>query len=696
MRGIRPGRLLLALLLAASASPAAPAAEAAPSRRPLTPEDLWAVRRVGNPAVSPDGSRAVYTVSTWDPETNRSNSDLWEVPLAGGEPRRLTTSDAPDTAPAFSPDGKRIAFLSRRGDDKETQLYLLDLSGGEPERLSQAPLGASSPKWLPDGKRVAFVSPVVVGKDGEDVTKKALEEREKEGKTNPRVFVTENRVHRHWDHALPDGEFPHLFVVDLATRQATDLLPGSRRYGDLQEGTLAYAVSPDGSSLVFEANSTEPPYRTWNTDLFLVPSSGGVPRNLTADNPAEDKGPVFSPDGRTIAFGRDAKADGWPDRTRLALLDVGTGKVRVLTEEWRESPSSWRFTKDGRSLVLSAEVRARGRLFLLPVSGGAPREAWSGGTLHGFDLAPAEAVFTASSLTSPAELFALPLDGSRKARALTRENAKLLAGIELGSVREMTFAGAGGDEVQMFVVLPPGAAAGGGKPVPLVHLVHGGPIGTFGDGWLPRWNAQAFAARGYAVAMVNFHGSSSFGQPFLESILGAPADKPFDDVMKATDLLVAKGLADPARMAAAGGSYGGYLVDWIEGHTDRFRCLVSHAGVYSLTGQWASDATEGRQHSYGGYPWNALAKHDAQSPNRFAASFATPMLVVHGERDYRVPATQGLELYGVLAAKGVPARLVLYPDENHWVLKGRNSLHWYGEVLGWLDRWLKPGKGETR
>ncbi len=277
------------------------------------------------------------------------------------------------------------------------------------------------------------------------------------------------------------------------------------------------------------------------------------------------------------------------------------------------------------------------------------------------------------------------LDGSGL-RFLSSFNDALVARWALGEVREQTFAGAAGDEVQMYVVLPPGYQAG--RRYPLVQVIHGGPVGTSADSFHPRWNAQLFAAPGYVVALVNFHGSSSFGQPFVESILGAHPDKPFTDVMKATDLLIAQGLADPQRLAAAGGSYGGFLVNWIAGHTPRFKALVTHAGVYDLLGQWASDGTWGRQHSYGGSPFTNLANVERWSPNRYSAGFTTPMLVLHGERDYRVPVTQGLELYGVLKAKGVPARLVYYPDENHWVLKPQNSRHWYGEVLGWLQRWL--------
>jgi dipeptidyl aminopeptidase/acylaminoacyl peptidase len=294
-------------------------------------------------------------------------------------------------------------------------------------------------------------------------------------------------------------------------------------------------------------------------------------------------------------------------------------------------------------------------------------------------------VFNLHSLDRPPELAVVRLDGSGF-RRLTTVNDELMAGIGLGAVEDLTFKGAAGDDVQMFVVKPPGFEPS--RKYPLVHLVHGGPVGTFGDSFSFRWNPHAFASPGYVVAMVNFHGSSSFGQAWVESILGAHPDKPFTDVMKATDVLIAKGFIDPSRMAAAGGSYGGFLVNWIAGHTDRFKALVSHAGVYDLLGQSASDTSYGRHHSYGGYPFTNLTNIERWSPNRFAAGFKTPMLILHGERDFRVPVTQGLELYGVLTAKGVPARLVYYPDENHWILKGQNSRHWYGEVLGWLAKYL--------
>lgn len=671
--------LLAAPLLAALSLPAAEPA----SPRPLTVDDLWATVRVGRPAVSRDGTTVVYPRSTWDEEKNRILTDLWVQPAAGGPGRRLTANEAGDASPAISPDGTRVAFVSKRDGDEEAQLYLIRLDGGEAERLTLLPTAVRSPRWSFDGKRIVFVANVL----GEtlETTKAELARRKKEETTRVKATVSESRLVRYWDRWLETDEWPHLFALDLETRQVTDLTPGMKRLGRLDEG-LAFDVARDGA-VVFAANSTEPPFATLNSDLFLVPAAGGPPRNLTADNPAEDGNPVFSPDGRSIAYGRETKADGWPDRARLALLDLATGKSRVLTEEWDGVPEGWSFTRDGKSLVFRGESRARTNVYALPVSGGTPRLVWQGGRATAAEIGGGgEIVLAFTTLRRPVELAAVKLDGSGF-RALTAWNDALMARIAFGEEREVVFKGAGGADVQMWVVYPPGFEKG--RKYPLVHLVHGGPIGTFGDEFHLRWNPHAFAAPGYVVALVNFHGSSSFGQAFVESILGAPGDKPFTDVMAATDFLIAEGSVDPKRMAAAGGSYGGYLVNWIAGQTDRFAALVSHAGIYSLLGQFASDVAYGRQHSYGGYPFTNLASVERWSPNRHAANLRTPMLVLHGEKDFRVPVTQGLELYGVLTAKGVPARLVAYPDENHWILKGTNAKHWYGEVLGWLERWLK-------
>lgn len=680
-----------------------PLSARADEKRTLTADDLVTMPRVGDPAVSPDGTLVAYTVSTYDADEDRRNADVWIVPTAGGAPRRVTTSRNSDSAPAWSPDGKRLAFVGKRESDKQNQIYVIPVDGGEAERVTDMPMAASGPKWTPDGKRIVFVSHVVLPADlkaetaaaekTEDAlarTKKVLDEREKK---KVKARVSETRLFRFWDRWLTDDEYPHLFVVDLATRKVSDLIPGSRRYFSLQEGNGDFDLSPDGASVVFEANSTEPPFASLDTDLYVVSTTGGTVRNLTAANPGEDSSPVYSPDGRSIAYGMSKRKDGFPDRSRLALLDLASGRTTVLTEDWDRNPQGWAFAADGKSLVFRAEDRARTNVYAMPVAGGPPRLVWKGGSASGGEVTSrGEIVFGFSTLTHAPEIAVVKADGTGF-RELTSHTADVMSKIALGETKDMTFKGAGGDDVQMWVVFPPGFDAK--RKWPLVQMIHGGPIGTFPDQFHFRWNAQAFAAAGHVVALVNFHGSSSFGQKWVESILGAHADKPFEDVMKATDHLIAQGWVDEKRMAAAGGSYGGYLVNWIAGHTNRFAALVSHAGVYDHPGQYASDGTWGRVWSYGGTPWNDLDKLHRSSPSSYAKGFVTPTLILHGERDFRVPVHNGLEFYGVLTAKGVPARLVYYPDENHWILKGQNFKHWMGEVSGWLARWF-GGVGASR
>ncbi|MEO8585755.1 MAG: hypothetical protein ABI584_06320, partial [Acidobacteriota bacterium] len=471
MRSSRHPLAVVALLAASSLVLAADP----PAKKKFGVDEIWAVSRVGTPALSPDGARVAYTVATYDVEENRSNADIWLLGLAGGAPRRLTTNKASDTSPAFSPDGRRLAFLSKRDGDAATELYVLPVDGGEPERVVDMPTSVASPKWFPDGKKIAFLANVVSGAESPEDTKKALEKREK---NKVKARVTENRLYRYWDHWLTDEEFTHLFVVDLATKKVTDLTPKSRRILGLDEGG-SFDIAPDGQSIAFSANSTPEPYATLNWDLFLVPAAGGEARNLTPSRSVDDTNPVFSPDGRTIAFGTHAKADGWPDYTRLALLDVATGKVALLTDGWEHGAGGWNFTKDGRVIVFTAEARARTNVYAVPTTGGVPREIWKGGSASGPVVTPGgEVVFQRSDLNHPPELVSVKLDGTGF-RAITTVNDVLAATWDLGAVKETTFRGAAGDDVQMFVVYPPGFDAA--KKYPLVHLVHGGPVGTFGD-----------------------------------------------------------------------------------------------------------------------------------------------------------------------------------------------------------------------
>ena len=656
------------------------------ARRPMTPEDLWAMERIGAPSLSPDGQWVVFAVTRFSVEENKSDSDLWLVPADGGAPpRRLTWNAGSDSSPVWSPDGKRIAFISKRG-DAPPQLYILPVDGGEAQPATKLPVPVQAPKWFPDGKRIALMASTWPDlNDDWDAVKKRLDERKND---KVQAKVSDTRLLRYWDEYRTEGRFNHIFAVDLETEKVEDLTPGLRRDMDFFSPEDSWDLSPDGQEIAYSVNAVEPPYQTVNFDLFVQPvGKPGEARNVTPGNPASDGNPVYSPDGRWIVFSRTRRPDIDPDFARLARFDRRTGEVRGLFEEWDNQPSGWVFTPDGRTLVFHAQDRGRTNLYTLPVEGGSggPRLIARGGVTGGVQAGNGILVFQNQSLLQPADLFAVGLNGGEPKR-LTSFNAERLARLDLGAAGEATFEGAGGDPVHMHLAFPPGFDKT--RKWPLVQMIHGGPHGAWQDEFHYRWSAPLFASRGYVVALVNFHGSTGYGQAFAESILGNHADKPFADILKATDHLIAQGYIDEKRIAAAGGSYGGYMVDWILGHTDRFAALISHAGVYDLMGQFASDETWGRPNNYGAAPWTDPARVDLYSPSRYAKNFNTPTLILHGEKDYRVPVTQGINLYGVLQGKGVPARIVVFPDENHWILKPQAALLWWKEVFGWLEKYI--------
>jgi dipeptidyl aminopeptidase/acylaminoacyl peptidase len=651
----------------------------------LTAETMWRVPRVGAPVPAPGGRTAAVPVVTFDLATNRSRGRLWLVPADGSPPRPLTSAEHDSREPSWSPDGRRVAFL-RKGPEKDAkqQVHVLPVDGGEPEKLTDLPLGAFDPRWTPDGTALVFGAKLLRGHGTIDATRAELARRKD---ALPRPFVTEERVFRYWDEWLVDGEIVHLFRLDLATGELRDLVPGTSLWFDWNGLAGNFDIAPDGSSVAFSAIWFDEARQLLRTGVHVVPMAGGAPRLLTAEHPDSDFRPRWAPSGGRLLYGMQEDPFFYADRVRLQTWDgAGDRHERVL--DWELSPSHWEFDRKG-TLWFEAEKDARSSLFRW--DGAAPPvEVVRGGTVGGVAPADDGAVwFTLGTISSPAEVHRLA-PGAKAPVRVTRFTAEALAGVALGEVREVRYEGAAGEAVQMFVVFPPGhdPDAAGAAPQTMVHVIHGGPHGISGDTFHPRWNAQIFASWGHVVAMVNFQGSTSWGQDFAQRIQGSWGDRPFGDVMRGTDALVALGWADPSRMAATGASYGGYLVAWIAGHTDRFRCLVNHAGVFDSWNQYASDVTQGRARSFGGEPWERMEVLDHWSPARAAKAFVTPMLVSHGERDYRVPVGQGLECYSILKAKGVAARLVHFPDENHWVLKPSNSLVWYAEVEAWLRRWL--------
>lgn len=647
--------------------------------RPMTAEDLWRIPRVGAPRVSADGRTLVVPVTTYDLEANEGRGRIWRVDAATGRARALTAADTGSSEPAFSPDGARIAF-TRKSAKGQAQLHVMRLDGGEAEALTELPLGVFDPKWLPDGSGIVFAAMLFKGHLTPAAT---AAERERREKDPVKAHVTEDRVYRYWDRWLTTGEVPHLFVIDLETHAVRDLTPESTTWFDWNDPSGQFDIAPDGGELCWSGITLDPETTRIRAALYRVPLAGGAVECLTPDHPSNDLAPRYTPDGRSIVYGMQHDPFFYADRIRMMAYERKDGVHRELIADWDCSPSHWCIGADG-TLYMEAEEQARTALFRWRGSG-APERIASGGSISSTAAgANGTVFFTLQSLSAPPEVHALDAAGGTPRRVTTFTGATRT--FSTGEVREMHFEGADGASVQMFVVLPPGFREG--KKYPLVQVVHGGPHAASGDAFHFRWNAHMFARDGYVAALVNFQGSTGWGQDFAKRIQGGWGDLPYRDVMKATDVMVATGWIDETRMAAAGGSYGGYMAAWIAGNTDRFRCIVNHAGVYNLLSQYASDVTQGRAASMGGEPWDGIEGIDRYNPARAAKGFTTPMLVIHGEKDYRVPVTQGLECYGVLKAKGVPARLVYFPDENHWILKPRNSLVWYAEVLGWLKRFL--------
>ncbi len=649
--------------------------------KPITAEDMWKMERVGNLTTSPDGNLVAFTLTSYDLETDGSHTTIYLMKSDGSDKREFTRHGT-DSSPVFSPDGKYLAFTSRRAGGP-AQLYVIPVYGGEARQITDLPVGVSAPKWFPDGKHLAFSATIHPDYDGDWDKHKELVEKQRSSKVTAKV--TENRLYRHWDRWLTEGLYPRIFKTDL-NGEVTDLMPDSKRFFAMM-GAPSYDISPDGTEIAVSANNEQPPYEYLNYDIILIHTDGsGEKANITEHNPANDLNPVYSPDGRYLMYGKQTRTDFYADNVRLVRYNREAQSREVLTENIDMSFSNWIWSEDGRTMFFHAQDRGKTSLFSISSSGGDVREVFRGGTNGAPRLiADNRLVFTHNTLSKPDEIYSVQRRGGGLTQ-LTDFNGDRVAQMKLGEVKNITYTGANDADVQMYIVYPPDFDDS--KEYPLVLMIHGGPHGIFGDQFHYRWNAHLFAKPGYVVALPNFHGSTSFGQEFAESIHGAHSDLPFRDIMKATDFMLDRGYIDEDRMAATGGSYGGYMVSWIAGHTDRYAALVNHAGVYNIMGQFASDVTAHRVAAYNGAPWDGLEDMLEWNPAMFAENFSTPMLIIHGELDYRVPVLQGLEVYGVYKGKGLEARLVYYPDENHWILRPNNSIFWYEELHNWLSRYL--------
>jgi dipeptidyl aminopeptidase/acylaminoacyl peptidase len=663
-------------------------------QRPITAQDLWAVKRVGAPALSPDGRRVLVSVQEWSVERNTPTARLWLVEVAGGEVRRLTNGEGSDSGAAWSHDGKRIAFVAKRGSDATAALYVIAADGGEAERLIELPYGISSPRWLPGDAAIVFGARVIPELAG-TLDSTALTAMQKEAKRRAGAkmtgYATEVQQYRWFDRNLTDNLANRIVRIDLATQKLTDLTPGYPRQF-MASGDVNFQVAPDGRRIALVIDSTPPPFvAAQNLDIVLLPTDGGGKMdNLTADNPRNDDAPRFAPDGKSLLFTRQVLpiAPYSGELLRLWRHDLGDGRNTPLTAGIDLGIDDVAFSADGRSLWLQAEKQGRVPLFTMRADGTGFREVLAGGSHTDLDSANGRLVFLREDNRRAAELFTLDA-GSAQPRQLTHFNDALFAGLDLGRVESHTFTGADGEPVQLWLTYPPGHDPA--KKYPLLQLLHGGPATMVRDAFGYRWNPHVFASPGYIVAQVNRHGSTGFGEAFARSIAGAWGDKPMADILEANAYLFENVPSiDPDKVAAAGASYGGYLATWLLGHTDAFKALVNHAGVSDFIGQYGSDVTTGlfSAEVMGGTPWDNFDGMQRNNPIAYAKNFRTPMLITHGEKDYRVPYGQGIALYGILQNMGVPSRLVVFPDENHWILSPQNSIYWNYEVQAWLARYI--------
>ncbi len=663
---------------------------------PLTVESLWAIKRIEAPALAPDGTLACAAVTSFDMTANDSSTELWLFPTgvvatAARKPRRLTAGDK-DSDPKWSPAGDAIAFTAKRKDDDEPQIYLIAPDGGEARRLTSLATGCAAIRWFADGKRIAFVSWVWPDLESDAAQAKRRKER-KDAKV--KAHVTERAEFRFWDHWLTDGREPHVYVCDVATGRCHDALAGTGVALPPWEPTAEdFDIAPDGRELALTVDLGAEPRMMSQRDIVTVDLATKRKRTLTATTGTDDSGPRYAPDGRTLVFSSHDTKRSFNDQGHLTLLVRRTGRMRTLAPQFDRQAAHVAWARDSRSLLFTAEDRGRVGLWRLPVdaagTGTAPSLVAGGGTIGGFAQSRDGSVlaFDRATAIHPPALFACRADGSAE-RPIETLNRAILARHALGEAREVTVKGWGGAAVQMWLVYPPHFDPK--KKWPLLHSIHGGPHAAHVDGWHFRWNAQVFAGHGYVVAAVNYHGSSGFGQKWLETIAGRYGEKEFADVEAGTNWLLRQGYIDRSRLVATGGSYGGFMVAYMNGHTDRYRTFVCHAGCYDWVSMMATDGYHFFADELGAFHWNDPARVMRQSPHHYVKRAKTPTLVIHGEQDFRVPATQALQYYDTLKAKKVAARLVYFPDENHWILKPQNSRLWYREFFDWVARYAPGG-----
>ena len=712
-------------------------AQTASQKHPFRFEEMMKLKRVGAPVPSPDGKWVVFDCEDVDLAANTKISHLWIVPASGGESHRLNPTPNHEERPRFSPDGKRLIWTSKATDP--TQVWMCDFDPeagqlvGKPHQVTSISTGADGAIWLPDGKNIVFVSAVYPdcnppppgsGVTSDDCNKKRDEELKK-SKVKAKIFT--RLFYRHWN-AFTEFKRSHLFVLSgdaradrstdiLSVRQAgvspaesqtpgetpgvptgkmpvpRDLTPGDHDVPPFSLGGQdMYAISPDGQEVAYTSNIDEVEATSTNNEIFIVPISGGAPKKISS-SPGADTTPLYSPDGKYIAWRSQARAGFEADKWRFLVQDRQTGNTREVAQSFEYSIGSFSWASRTGEIVFTAERRGTSPLFSTSVGANWTTIAENDG-LHADDLTINNGIlyFTRMSIQAPNEIWRLDLSTGHDANptAVTHMNDALLSQIDMQPLESFTFKGANNDDVQGFLIKPPGFDPN--KRYPLKFLLHGGPQGAWGNSWTYRWNAELLAATAnYVVVMINFHGSTGYGQKFTDSISGDWGGKPYIDVMKGLDYVEKTfPFIDKNREAALGASYGGYMANWLLGHTNRFKCIVSHDGVFNAESAYGTtEELWFANWEFGGPPWKKRDVYRKWSPHEYAANFKTPTLVVHGQNDYRLDVSQGFDLFTTLQVLKVPSKMLYFPDEGHWVLKPQNSQLWYKTVNDWVDQWCK-------
>jgi dipeptidyl aminopeptidase/acylaminoacyl peptidase len=651
---------------------------------------------VSAPVLSPDGKTVVFTVRETDMTANRGRTDLWSLDIGakGATPRRITSHPENDSAAQWSSDGRYVYFLSARsGSDQVWRLGTI--GGGEAEQVTKLPVDVGSFKLSPNGAKLVVSVDTFADCPDLGCTASRLEDKSKSkavGRTYDRIFI------RHWD-TWSDGRISQLFALTLENGNVKgDPIPltamldadvPSKPFGDATE----YTISPDNSRVVFSARikGKSEPWST-NFDLYEVALEGGEPSNLTADNPAWDAQPVFSRDGTQLAWRAMDRPGFEADRFHVVIQDMKSGQRRALTQTWDRSIDAMDFSTDGKTLYVATDHFGQHPLWAIDIKSGKPTMLTGPGHVDSFSVGERDIVFSLASLKSPSELYALAIKGA-ELRELPRMNAEALAEVQLGEPEQFTFTGANNETVYGYVMKPVGFNPQ--QRYPLAFIIHGGPQASFGNAWSYRWNPQTYAGAGYAAVFIDFHGSPGYGQAFTDSISQDWGGKPLEDLQKGLAAALSKyPWIDGDRACALGASYGGFMINWIAGNwQEPFKCLVNHDGIFdSRAMAYSTEELWFDEWEHGGPQYEVPENYEKFNPANFVSKWSVPMLVIHGEQDFRVPDTQGISAFTALQRRGIPSRLLYFPNENHWVLKPANSIQWHTEVLKWLSEWTGEKK----